>query len=118
MAGRAGAWYLDGQILLTLGVGATSGRSRKPVSRTGTVRAIFARAGAPACTRQSAVGTAVAGACDAGDRARTFPRFFVGGPLAGFAAARPRHRAVRFRGRARCIGVAVAHRAYSQYPGW
>src|SRR6476661_10202379 len=110
MAGRVGAWYLDGQILLTLGVGATFGRSRKPVSRKRTVREVFARAGAPACTRQSAVGTAVAGACGAGNRTRTFPRFFVGGPVAGLAAARSRPRAVRFRGHARSIGVAIAHR--------
>ena len=78
MAGRVGAWYLDGQILLTLGVGATFGRSRKPVSRKRTVREVFARAGAPACTRQSAVGTAVAGACGAGNRHSDFSSLFRG----------------------------------------
>src|SRR5262245_48748133 len=103
MAGGAGAWYLDGQILLTLRVGAAFGRGRQPVSRTRTVREIFARAGASARTRQSAMGTAVACACSVGDRAGTFSRFFVGGPVVGLAAAGPRHRTARLCDRTRCV---------------
>src|SRR5215470_10188628 len=104
MAGRAGAWYFDGQILLALRVGAAFGRGRQPVSRTRTVREIFARARAAACTRQSVVGATVASACRAGDRARTFSRVFVGWPVVGLAAARPRHRTDPLCGRPRWVG--------------
>src|SRR6185312_14237622 len=84
------------EILLSHSGGAAFGRVERKASRPAANTA-SACARIAARARRSAVGRSVAGARFRCDRARPFPRFLLGWPLADVAAACARNRAVDFR---------------------